>query len=403
MSEATSSISESQNQDDFIGGSLLVVCGETSSDEHTAAAIAYLKSVNPHCEVFGMGGAHLKEAGMELVVDARKSASVMGLTEVFWKLADIYRAYKKLLVEVKVRNTKVALLVDFPDFNLRLAKDLKSQGVLVYYFISPQLWAWRTGRIKTIKAYIDQMFSIFPFEEEFYRGHGVISSYVGHPFLDRPPTEIAPSDFLKKYGIPDGKRLVALLPGSRKAEIERILPVLLEVVKEFSDDPYVHFLIPMASSVESLFDTYGPFPESCTFISGYAREILEVSDAAIVTSGTATIEAALSGVPFCIAYRVSRLTYLVGKALIKGVKFVGMPNIILNRLLVKEYLQDDCNSEALYEETKLLLYDAAKRKELIEGLSEVRKKLERDSEETVGEILGENLLQALKEVSHEAR
>ncbi|HMO18811.1 MAG TPA: lipid-A-disaccharide synthase [Oligoflexia bacterium] len=363
--------------------SLLVVCGETSSDEHTAPVISWLTDKKPNIKVYGMGGEALNSAGMDLLVDARETASVMGFTEVFGKLKSLFAAYKKILQEVDKRKTKVALLVDFPDFNLRLARQLKARGVIVLYFISPQLWAWRKGRVSQVKKYVDKMLPIFPFEEEFYRKENVSASFVGHPFLDRAQSPFSPVEFKSRFLIPSDKRLVALLPGSRHAEVNKIFPVMLKAAEEFTlkyPESAVHFIVPMAGSVVSLFENYLSSSLSITYIPGHAREVLMISDAAIVASGTATVEAALAGLPFCIVYRVSLLTYAIGKALIRGVSSVGMPNLIIGYPLVHEFIQGDCTSSNLTEELRALLYDSSRRLELLEGLKEVKKKLDKKIE-----------------------
>jgi lipid-A-disaccharide synthase len=376
--------------------SLLIVCGETSSDEHTASILRYLKQADPSLPVFGMGGACLKEEGMELTVDARETASVMGLTEVIGKLSSLIRAYKTILAEVDSRKTRVALLVDFPDFNLRLAKDLKKRGITVLYFVSPQLWAWRQGRIHHIKKYVDAVFPIFPFEEDFYKEHGVDAKFSGHPFLAREHSDVNKEAFFEKFSIPKSRKLVALLPNSRKAEVEKLYPVFLDMIGLAGNREDLHYIVPVAGSVQPLFSQFGPPPSNLTLVPGHAREILLSTDAAIVASGTATVEAALCGVPFCIVYKVSALTYIVGRLLIRGVSHVGMPNLIVKRSLIKEFIQHECTPEAIFEELKRLLNDESYRASIKSGLDEVKQKLTSKDGKKFFECIGPQIILALK-------
>lgn len=371
--------------------SLLVVCGEVSSDEHTAPIISYIKSYYPELDIYGMGSVNLKNAGMELLVDAKESASVMGLTEVFNKISKLVSAFNLILREVDKRKTKTVLLVDFPDFNLRLAKKLKKKGLKVFYFISPQLWAWRQGRIESIKKYVDQVFPIFPFEEDFYKNHGVDASFVGHPFLQREVSKFIKEDFISKFNLPENKKLIALLPGSRRSEVKELFPVFLETIKQNQSENH-HFIVPVANGVSEIIDSF-EMPKELTLISGHAKEILGIVDAAVVASGTATVEAALSRVPFCIVYKVSTFTYLVGKLLIKGVKFIGMPNLIYGNLLLKEFIQKECNSKNIQQELNKLLYENNYREKILDGLDIIRNRLEKDSEEPFYKIVGDSLLE----------
>jgi lipid-A-disaccharide synthase len=374
--------------------SLLVVCGETSSDEHTAPVISYIKSRIPDIDVYGMGGESLQAAGMEITIDARESASVMGLTEVVHKISKLVRAFKTILREAEKRKTRTVLLVDFPDFNLRLARALKKRGLTVLYFISPQLWAWRQGRIEVIKKYVDAVFPIFPFEEEFYQGHGVDARFVGHPFMQRKVNTVDRAGFCRSFSIPEDKKLVALLPGSRKSEVSRLFPVFLEMIRMSGNDDH-HYIVPVAGGVREMIHGYD-VPAEVTLVPGNAREILSISDAAVVASGTATVEAALSGVPFCIVYKVSPLTYLTGKLLIRGVSFVGMPNLIYGDLLLRELIQGNCTPDAVKNELESLLYDEEYRSHISQGLNVIRSRLEKDSDTPFFEIVGSAILGALQ-------
>lgn len=351
--------------------SLLVVCGELSSDHHTAPVIESLLQSLPDLKIYGMGGSSLRKAGMELLVDAEKEASVMGFTEVLAKIPRLLAIKKELENEVDKRGTKVALLVDFPDFNLRLAKQLKKRGMKIIYFISPQLWAWRKGRIKQIKKYIDKVIPIFPFEESFYKPHGVDATYLGHPFLDKPPLEMSREDFCKDNDLDPNKPILGLLPGSRSAEVKSLLPLFNELYRKLRvERPDLQIVIPVAASVRHQVRELAM--DGIKLIYGSAREVLEFSRASIVASGTATVEAALAGNPFLIVYKVSPLTYRIGKILITGVKYIGMPNLIANRKIVEEFLQEVCTVENILKEVNSLLDDESKRARIQADLDQVK-------------------------------
>jgi len=378
--------------------SVFVVCGETSGDEHMAPVLKVLKSRNSELKFFGMGGEDLEKEGMDLVIDARTSASVMGFTEVLGKIGTLYKAFWKLVAEVDKRKPDVAVLVDFPDFNLRMAEKLKARGIKVVYFISPQLWAWRQGRIVKMKKYVHKILPIFPFEEDFYKTHGVEAKYVGHPFVDRKVPVVTKEEILKKLNFPIDVKIIALLPGSRKAEIEKLLLIMLDLINKFDcEKDKIRFIIPIASAVKEKVEEIRVESKFVGYLNGQARELLYVADAAVVASGTATVEAALAKIPFCIVYKVSGLTYLIGKILIKGVKFIGMPNLISKKEIVKEYIQDKCTSEAIAQELKSLLYDNNYRSLVVENLVKVNEKLLTTSDNTVSETVANEIQKVLNE------
>lgn len=293
---------------------VLLVSGEASSDQHAALFVEELRQIAPNVSVFGMGGSALREAGMETVVDSEHSAAVMGITELFGAVTKILGAFRALLRTADEQKPDLAVLLDFPDFNLRLAKSLARRNIPVFYFISPQLWAWRSGRMGTMKKYVRRIAAIFPFEEAFYRKHGVDARYVGHPFADvifpRPNRE----QFLRAQGITDAREVIALLPGSRKAEVKMLLPVMVEGLRELRKTrPQAQALVPVAPTVtrELLAGIIGANASFVTLVPGQAREVLAVADAAIVASGTATVEAALSGTPFFVVYKLSSIKWSI--------------------------------------------------------------------------------------------
>lgn len=327
-----------------------------------AGVINACREQNLDCNFFGMGGRYLRNAGMETVVDSETSASVMGLTEVLGSLKTIIGAFNFLLKEVDSRKPKFAILVDYPDFNLRLAKRLKKRGIKVLYFIPPQLWAWRTGRIKQIKKYVDQVVSIIPFEEKFYKNHGVDAEYVGHPFLEGDSfdkTKFNRESFLKGIGLDSSRPVLGLLPGSRKSEIKELYDVLIESFQRMSSiRPGIQAVIPVAPnlSLDFLQKRLSGI-ENIVAIPAQAREVLMAVDVSVVASGTVTVEAAVAGNPFIVIYKLKPLTYFFAKRLVTGVKHFAMANLIAGESVVPELLQDQVNAEEISYEIERYLGD----------------------------------------------
>ena len=378
---------------------ILVVAGEVSGDHHGAGVVRAWRKLNNECVFFGMGGSYLRDAGMEQLVDSEKDASVMGFTEVFSKLGVIIRAFRRIIREVDVRRPEAAILIDYPDFNLRLAKALSRRGVKVLYYVSPQLWAWRRRRVSLIKKYVKKIAPIFPFEESFYRGYGIDATYVGHPFLDRAPLDLDHDSFLNRIGLDGRKKILALLPGSRKAEVERLLPPMLEAFCILrKENPGLQAVLPVAETLDlaQVRDMIDP-ELGASLVDGCAREVLAVASAAIVASGTATVEAALSEVPFVVCYKFSPVTYRIAKVLVKGVENFAMVNLIAGRKVVEELLQQEVCGERIASEVRPLLFDELRIEEQLSALREVRGRLEtvdeaeKSSAERVA-LLGEQLL-----------
>jgi len=353
---------------------ILVVAGEVSGDHHGAGVVRAWRSADPSVQFFGMGGSYLRDAGMTQVIDSEKDASVMGFTEVLSKLGVIIRAFKRILREVDQRKPELAILIDYPDFNLRLAKALSRRGVKVLYYVSPQLWAWRRGRLALMKKHVSLIAPIFPFEEDFYREHDLDAKYVGHPFLDRPPLEINRAAFLKSLGLDSEQKVLALLPGSRIAELERLLVPMLGALRLLREEtPGLQAVLPVAETLElaRVRDLLDPGLH-VSLIRGQSREVLAVADTALVASGTATVEAALSEVPFVVCYRLSALTYGMARLLVRGVKNFAMVNLIAGEQVVPELLQNEVCPERLAEEVRLLLYDQKSIDKQRAGLRRVR-------------------------------
>jgi lipid-A-disaccharide synthase len=328
---------------------IVIVAGEESGDLHAASFVRILKKNHPHIDISGIGGRHMASAGVRLISDLAKHG-VTGGTEIIRHLKVIYQAQKAIKAHLRENKPDLLILVDYPGFNLRLAAFAKQTlGIRVLYYISPQIWGWKPGRINTIRANVDRMAVILPFEKQLYQDAGVPVSFVGHPLMNKispcKDTEAA----RQSLGLPTNKRIVAMLPGSRRNEIEYHMPVLVETAKrlchQFND---LHITIPVAGTIDpqtiaSYFkETTIPY----TLISGEAVATAACSDCIIVASGTASLECALLLKPMCIIYKVSTITYALATQFIR-VKYLGLCNLLQQAMIVPELLQYDCNPDEL--------------------------------------------------------
>ncbi len=350
----------------------MVVAGEASGDQHAADAIAALKRLDPSLRFFGMGGPKLRALGVELIHGAEE-ISVMGIVEVLPKVPRIWRVLGDLARVATERRPVAALLVDVPDFNLRLASRLKKLGVPIAWYVAPMAWAWRESRVTQLRERVDQLLCILPFEEKFFRDRAVRATYVGNPVVEQMPPSQSQHAFRKQLGLPLNAPTLALLPGSRRSELTRLLPTLVEVAKrEGHLHPGLQVVVPVASGlaralVSTPFERSGVTP---IFIEGQAPEVVGACDVAVVASGTATLEAALMGRPLVAVYRVSPVTYAVGRAMLK-IPFVCLVNLLANRRVVPELLQGDANPDAIVAALEPL-WNGPARTRLLEGLAEVR-------------------------------
>ncbi|MFZ5471127.1 MAG: lipid-A-disaccharide synthase [Myxococcota bacterium] len=355
--------------------SVLVVAGEASGDQHAADLVAALKRRAPALRFFGMGGPRLAAQGVELLYGAHE-VSVMGITEVLPKLPRILQVMGGLERAAARRRPKVAILVDIPDFNLRLARRLKRLGIRVAYYVSPMIWAWRRGRVRTIAEVVDRMLCILPFEERFYRRAGVLARYVGSPVLEQVPQPAPAESFRAALGLAPSQPTLALLPGSRLSEIQRILPAMVEAARRLSAERAgLQIVVPVAPSIppEEIARRFEGSGLSLKLVAARAPEVVGASDVALVASGTAVLEAGLMQRPMVVVYRVSALTYLVGRLLLR-VAYVALVNLLAGRRLVPELLQGAMTPEAIAREANRL-WEGAAREEVLTGLAEVRQKL----------------------------
>lgn len=344
---------------------VFIICGEASGDLHAANLIHEWSQINSNIEFMGWGGERLLKEKF-LLLKHVKSLSFMGFWEVLINIRSIARNFKTCKKQIKEYNPDVLLLIDFPGFNLRMAKWASKRGLKVVYYISPQVWAWKKGRIKTIKNYVDAMYSVLPFEKDFFHENGMEVFYFGHPLLD----EIDRFKSTVKNSISFKKPVLALLPGSRTQEIKRKLPIMLEAAADFKE-----FDIVVACSPYVPIEVYESLTQGAAhLIYNHTYEVLNLANAAFVTSGTATLETALFKVPQVVCYKSSSLSYAIAKRIVK-VKYISLVNLILNDKLVEELIQVECNAENLSACMKRLLYNKDYQTKIIQGYERLITKL----------------------------
>ena len=353
---------------------LLVSCGEPSGDFYGAEVVRHLRAAEPGLEVFGMGGDHLEAQGASLLAHTRDLAMV-GITEVVRHISRLHRLFGRVVDEIDRRRPDVAVLVDYPDFNLRLARKLKARGVPVVYYVSPQIWAWKSGRIRAIRDTVTRMLVIFPFEEELYRRAGVNVTFVGHPLVDAARAAPDRATFVRERGLDPDRPVVALLPGSRRGEVAHNLPPLAGAVKLLAARrPDLQFLLARAPGLgDDLFR--GPLAGTpVRVVEGRSHAVVGSAAVALVASGTATVETALLGIPMVVVYRLSPLTYFLGRPFVHVDRY-AMPNLVAGRLVVPELIQADFTPERVAREATSLLEDKDRADEMRRDLALVRQKL----------------------------
>ena len=333
---------------------LLVSCGEPSGDLYGADLVRHLRArAGEPLDVFGLGGDRLAAEGGRLIAHVRELA-VVGLLEVVGHLPRFLRIFRRLLAEVDRDPPAAAVLVDYPDFNLRLARALHRRGIPVVYYVSPQVWAWRRRRVNAIRAHVAHMIVIFPFEEALYREAGVPVTFVGHPLVDLVAPAGDRAAFFAGLGLDPARPLIALLPGSRRKEIAHNLPGIADAIALLAARrPDLQFAAAVAPSIDPA-TLRAALPSPVVLVPGRAHEVLAASDAAVVASGTATVEAALLGAPMVVVYRLSATTYALGRRFVK-VPHVAMVNLIAGRGVVRELIQGDFTAAAVADEVERLL------------------------------------------------
>lgn len=356
---------------------ILIVAGEASGDLHGARLVRAMMAKEPGIRFYGIGGGNLREAGVDLWADAADMA-VVGLTEVVSKLREILAVMGRLKKSLRLLKPDLVILIDYPDFNLPLARSAKKCGIPVFYYISPQVWAWRKGRIKTLGRTVDRMAVVLPFEEALYRQAGVDATFVGHPLLDVVEAASPRGETLRRFGLRDQVTTVALLPGSRKGEVSRLLPSMLMAARLLAEKVKpVQFLLPLAATLDEAWmreRIAGADAPEIRLIRGATYDAVAAADAAVVVSGTATLETALLGTPLIVIYKVSALSYLIGRMLI-SVDHIGLVNIVAGKTVAPELIQHEANPERIAAEVLAILGDDDRRKAIREELSRIREKL----------------------------
>ncbi len=359
------------------------MAGEASADRYGARLVSSLQALpsGDSLEFYGTGGDAMAGSGVRLSGHVRDLAHI-GVREAFSGLRTYHRIYRQLLNASDDHPPSVAVLLDFPEFNLRLAKKLKRRGIPVIYYISPQIWAWRSGRIRNIKKYVDKMLVILPFEEEYYNKRGVSAEFVGHPLLEDFHPVFDRNSFLKDLGLDPQRKTIAILAGSRIKEVEYILPTLLQAAGQILKRIPAQFVISAAPSVgmETVRDVVkknlsAHMKESdFRILTKDARDILANTDFAFVKSGTSSLEAALVGTPFLITYKISRLSWYIGALLIRT-PVLGLVNLIAQESIVPEFYQNRANPEALAQAAVEFIQNPQKCETMRRQLAEIRERL----------------------------
>ena len=348
----------------------MLSCGEPSGDLYAGALVSALRVREPGIEAFGLGGERLAASGARLVADFR-GQTVTGLAEALKVLPKSWATYRQLVESARRERPDVLVLVDYPDFNFRLMKSVKALGIPIVYYISPQLWAWRPGRMKIMKALVDRVLVIFPFEQALYERAGVDVRFVGHPLLEMTAPSGDRASLLREFRLDASRPVVALLPGSRPNELTRLAPVLGQAAGRIATRvPPVQFIVARAPHLDdALFAPLGA--PGARLIEGRTDDVLSVSDVVLTASGTATVQTAMHGKPMVVLYRLSPLTYALGKPLAR-VEMYAMVNLIAGRRVVTELIQDACTPAAVADEAVALLNDAARREEMVRELAAVK-------------------------------
>lgn len=352
---------------------ILISAGEASGDRYAAALAGRLRRCWPDADLFGCTGPEMRKAGVRTIVDSA-SLAVVGLIEVVSHIPRIYAEYRKLLRAARRERPDLAILTDSPDFHLRVAKQLKRMGIPVIYLVAPQVWAWRQGRVRTMRRILDQLLCIFPFEEDFFRKHGVRATYIGHPLASSLRIFTSREEFFRKHRLAPDRPLVVVLPGSRRGEAARHLPAVADAVRRIYRERAVNCLLPASAHTGAEFfrDRIGAAP--IQLIEGETWDAIAHADVALAASGTVTVEAALLGTPLVTFYKVTLPSWILGKLLVR-VPFYCMVNLVAGRKIVTEWMQSEMTGENLASAALFLLNDAGARERMKRDLQEVAAKL----------------------------
>lgn len=352
---------------------IMMIAGEASGDLHGASVVREIKRREPDAEIYGVGGDKMVHEGLKAIYHIRE-LGFMGFVEVVRHLPVIRGIMFTLEQILVLRRPDVVVLIDYPGFNLRFAAIAKKHGIKVAYYISPQVWAWHRSRVKKMRTLVDKMLVLFPFELDFYRAEGIDVEFVGHPLLESAVSQMHEKDFRKRFGLDPDKPILALLPGSRRQEVEQIFPAMLQAGKAIARERGMQVAIGVAPTFEErYFQSMYPTGE-VPLIKGATYELMDHASFALVTSGTATLETALFATPMFVLYRTSWLTYLIGRMLVQ-VKNIGLVNIVAGKKIVPEFIQHRVSVRRLVREALNLLADEKRVEEMRTELRRVRQAL----------------------------
>jgi lipid-A-disaccharide synthase len=356
---------------------VMIVAGEASGDMHGASLVREMLRIDPSLNFYGIGGNKMQDAGVKLLINAAETA-VVGLTEVISKFGTLFRIIRQVKKSLDEMKPELVILIDYPDFNLNfVAPAAKKRNIKIFYYISPQVWAWRKSRINKIKKLVDKMAVILPFEVDTYAAKGFVVDYVGHPLLDLVKPAYSKQESRKIFNLDESKTTIGLLPGSRLSEVVKLLPEMLRAAEILAQKiQNVQFILPLADTLEkkTVDDIVSEFTIKVKVISGQTYDAVSCCDLAIVASGTATLETALLSVPMIIIYKISPLSYFIGR-LIVNVKNIGLANIIAGKTVVPELIQEDARGNRIAAEALDILTDEERKQEIIKELAEIRNKL----------------------------
>jgi lipid-A-disaccharide synthase len=354
---------------------VMVSCGEASGDLYAGALVEALRAREPDIDVFGFGGDKLQAAGGRLIGDFRGLA-VTGIIEVLKILPDSFAMMRRLVDAAQRERPDVLVVIDYPDFNFRLMAAVRRLGVPIVYYVSPQLWAWRPGRIQTMKALVDRVLPIFPFEQEMYQAEGMDVRFVGHPLVDLAVAHESRETFAARHDLDPARPILGLLPGSRPNELNRLVPVLAAAVPRIASAVAgTQFVVARAPHLtDSFFAPFLGMGAPVRIVEGHTDDVLAASDAVITASGTATVQTAIHGKPMVVVYRLSPVTYKLGKPLVR-VSMYSMVNLVAGERVVEELIQEACTPEAVAREAVDLLTNETRAAEMKEQLAVVRQRL----------------------------
>ncbi len=358
-----------------VTGKILMIAGEESGDVYGGRLARNLLKRAPGVKIEGIGGPRMREAGVQTYHDISEMAAV-GFLTVISRIGFFRDTLNFLKRKIAEGEYDAVILIDFPDFNIRVAKAASKQGVFVFYYVLPQLWAWRTYRVKAFKKAVDAMFVVFPFEEKFYISHGANAKFSGHPILDELEETKDRKALRGKFGIDDGQTLLGVLPGSRMGEVNKMLPIMLEAVKIIDKIKPVRVIMPCAESIDETFlkTTAESYGVDTIVVKGDAWDVMTASDFLICKSGTSTLQAAIAQTPMVIVYKADMLSYLIAKTL-SHTKWAGLPNILAGKEIVPEFLQNEATPQNIADTTLKILGDPQKYEKVKNDLAEIRASL----------------------------